>query len=121
MHRHWPTPVKTLAATSLASAALATVLFCWMKRDWASADFANRWLVPLLPLVLFWAGAWARRSHGQVVWSLAAVLLSWSIVVSLVGATDPMPVEGYDGYTAAQALVRLVRPPKAPPDAIAGR
>jgi hypothetical protein len=121
MHRHWPAPVKVLAGTSLAGTTAAMVLFCWMRRDWRDADFAISWLVTLLPLVMFWGGAWARRSHSKLGWTLAGVLLSWSIMVSLLGATDPVPAEGYDNFTAAQALIRLIRPPQIVPDVIAGR
>jgi hypothetical protein len=32
-----------------------------------------------------------------------------------------MPRGGYDGYTAGQALIRLIRPPQVPPEAVAGR
>jgi hypothetical protein len=121
MHRHWPTPVKVLAATSLAAATAAMVMFCWTRRDLHGADFAIRWFVPLLPLLLFWAGAWIRRSHGQIAWTLVGVLLSWSIAVAIVGATNPIPVEGYDGFTAAQAVIRLFHPPQAMLDAVAKR
>jgi hypothetical protein len=121
MHRHWPTPIKVLAGASLLSAAVAMVLFCWIKRDWMDADFAISWFVPLLPLLLFWAGAWARRSHGQFAWGLAGTMLGWSVLVSVVGATNPIPREGYDNFTALQAMLRLIHPAVVPADAIAGR
>jgi len=121
MHRHWPTPIKVLAGASLASAAGATILFCWARRDWGDAGFAINWFVPLLPLVLFWAGAWARRSHGQFAWGVAGAMLGWSVLVAVLGATDPMPREGYDNFTAMQAMLRLIHPAVATPDAVAGR
>jgi len=121
MHRHWPAPVKVLAGISLASATAAMILFCWIKRDWQDANFAISWFVPLLPLLLFWTGAWARRTHGQAAWIFAGVLLAWSVLVALIGTTNPVPREGYDGYTAGEALIRLVRPPQVAPDVIAGR
>jgi hypothetical protein len=121
MHRHWPAPIKVLAALSLAGATAAMIYFCWIRKDWQDANFAISWFVPLLPLVLFWAGAWARRSHGQLAWTLAGLMFSWSVLVSLLGATNPIPTDGYDGYTAGQALVRLVRPTQTAPDVIAGR
>jgi hypothetical protein len=121
MHRHWPTPIKVLAGASLASAAGAMILFCWVKRDWGDAGFAIGWFVPLLPLVLFWAGAWGRRSHGQFAWGLAGAMLGWSVLVSILGATNPIPREGYDNYTALQAMLRLIHPAVATPDVVAGR
>jgi hypothetical protein len=120
MHRHWPVPVKMLAGISLFSATAAMALFCWYKRDWQDANFAISWFVPLLPLVLFWAGAWIRREHGKPAWICAAALLSWSILVALIGSTNPMPPEGYSGFTAAQAAIRLFHPSQPLPDVIAG-
>ena len=73
-----------------------------------------------LPLTVFWAGVWLRRRHRPASWALAGVLLAFSMVVSLVGATGPLPPEGFNGYTAAGAVRNLVRPrrpvePSGPP------
>ncbi|MBV8780753.1 MAG: hypothetical protein JO353_05085 [Phycisphaerae bacterium] len=111
MHRHWPSPIKMLAACSLVGATGAVTLMCWNRRDWVDAMFAIRWLVPLLPLLLFWAGAWMRRSHARIVWVVAGLLLSWSAIIALLGATNPVPRGGFSGYTARQAFQRLFQQP----------
>jgi hypothetical protein len=110
MHRHWPGTTKVLAADSAIGIVVAIVVFCATRYGSPSADFANRWLLLFLPLLLFWAGAWLRRPHSRGVWSVAAILLGFSVLVSLVGATDPMPAGGYSGYTAASALRDFLRP-----------
>ena len=58
-----------------------------------------------------WAGAWLRRPHTSLAWSVAAMLLIFSVLVSLIGATDPMPIGGYSRYTAASALRDLFKTP----------
>ncbi len=122
MHRHWPSSTKTLAGTTAAGAIAIMVLYRVARVDWSGAMFATRWFVVFLPLLLFWAGAWLRRSHTPLVWSLAALLLLFSMVVGLIGATDPTPRHGYDRYTAAGALMRLIEGPvPVDADAIAGR
>jgi hypothetical protein len=73
-----------------------------------------------LPLTLFWAGAWVRRHHHPAVWAMAATLLVFSTVVSILGATDPMPKEGYDRYTPAAALGKLTNADTPPPTVLAG-
>jgi hypothetical protein len=78
--------------------------------------FATRWFIVFMPLVLFWAGAWLRRQHHPVVWSSAAVLLAFSITVSLIGATDPFPRDGFDNYTVVEAAEQLLQP--TPPAAV---
>jgi hypothetical protein len=107
MHRHWPTTTKTLAIMSTAGMIIVILRYVWLVNDWRWAMFAVRWYVIFLPLTLFWAGAWVRRRHHPAVWATAAALLIFSTVVSILGATDPMPKEGYDHYTPAAALSKL--------------
>ncbi len=107
MHRNWPSSTKALAVVTLAGALIVILRYVWLPIDWKWAMFAVRWYVVFLPLALFWIGAWLRRSHHPATWSLAGVLLTFSIVVSLLGATNPMPPQGYDRYTAAAALHSL--------------
>ena len=79
-----------------------------------------RWAFAVpLGLLLFWAGAWLRREHSPLVWTATAAVFAFSMIVSLVGMTEPYPRDGYDRYTAAQALQRLVHP--VPKDVLAGR
>jgi hypothetical protein len=114
MHRHWPTATKVMAAATVAGAALIVITFATATRAHTGSMFAARWFVVFLPLLLFWSGVWVRRRHHPATWSVAALLLLFSMTVSLIGATNPFPREGYDRYTAAEALRELLRP--TPPD-----
>ncbi|MGA3066558.1 MAG: hypothetical protein ABSF29_06895 [Tepidisphaeraceae bacterium] len=109
MHRHWPTTTKLLAAVSAAALLIALLGYAASGRD-ASAGFANRDLIVFSPILFFWTGAWLRRSHHAAVWWIAGILLAFSIAVSLIGATDPLPRDGYDRYTVAGALHNLFYP-----------
>jgi hypothetical protein len=93
----------------------------WM--DWREPMFAARWAVLVAPLLLFWTGAWLRKSHRVQSWSVAGVLALFSICVSVLGATDPFPRGGYDGYTALAALRTLTHGPTTPTEhaTLAGR
>ena len=48
----------------------------------------------------------ARRRHGRIAWTFAGLLLAFSLVASVVGATGPLPRDGFvaqdgsDEYTA---------------------
>jgi hypothetical protein len=110
MHRHWPFSTKALATVSIAGAIAVMLGYALSRPDWSEAMFATRWFVVFLPLLLFWAGAWLRRSHHPVVWSSAAVLLVFSVTVSLIGATNPFPRAGFDRYTVVEAAENLVHP-----------
>jgi hypothetical protein len=108
MHRHWPATTKMLAVATTVGALIVILRYVWLPIDWRWAMFANRWYVVFLPLVLFWSGAWLRKSHHPATWATAGVLLAISIAVSLVGATYPMPHEGYDRYSVVGAVHGLM-------------
>jgi hypothetical protein len=113
MHRHWPLTTKVLAADSAIAALIGILGFSLAHYGAAAAAFGSPWLIVFLPLLFFWAGAWMRRSHRAWTWAVAALLLTFSIGVSVIGATDPMPAGGYSRYTAVSALHNLLNP--APP------
>lgn len=107
LRKHWPGSTKALALVTLVGSVVVVVHYILLSVDWKWAMFAVRWYVLVLPICLFWIGAWARRSHGPVVWAIASLALTFSIVVALIGATDPMPPAGYDHYTAVEAWHHL--------------
>ncbi len=107
MHRHWPATTKMLAIATTAGALIVILHYVLMPLDWRWAMFGSRWFVVFLPLVLFWSGAWIRKSHHPATWAVAIVLLVFSIIVSLLGATDPMPRNGYDRYSVSGVVRNL--------------
>jgi len=111
MHRHWPGTTKVLAAASAIAVVAGVIGYGASRYGETTADFGNRWLIVFLPILFFWAGAWLRRPHTSLAWSVAAMLLIFSVLVSLIGATDPMPIGGYSRYTAASALRDLFKTP----------
>jgi prepilin-type N-terminal cleavage/methylation domain-containing protein len=98
---------RTVAAT-LASAVTILLLYCIFRGDWQQAMFASRWFVVFLPMLLFWMGAWVRRHHKPGAWVFASVLMGFSVLVGIVGATEPFPAEGFRTYTALDATRRLI-------------
>ncbi|HEX8521327.1 MAG TPA: hypothetical protein VF669_03660 [Tepidisphaeraceae bacterium] len=114
MHRHWPATVKIMAGATGIAAGVTIWTFCIGTHFGPGSMFAAPHFVVFVPLLLFWAGAWLRRNHHPITWSVAGVLLVFSMSVSLVGATDPFPRRGYDKYSAIQALNKFVHPDAAP-------
>jgi len=109
MHRHWPSATKMLAGVTLGSALAIILIYALGKSDMHDAMFATRWFVVFLPLTLFWAGAWLRRGHRQSSWIMAGLLLAFSSAVSILGATGPLPRDGFDRYSVAGAWHNLFR------------
>jgi len=110
MHRHWPSTTKVLASATLAGAVVIILLYAFRAIDWTQAMFGTRWFVVFLPMTVFWSGAWLRRRHRPLSWGLASALLTFSIVVSMLGATGPLPRNGFPAYTAAGAAHNLLHP-----------
>ncbi|MEO6436172.1 MAG: hypothetical protein ABIP55_10500, partial [Tepidisphaeraceae bacterium] len=110
MHRHWPATTKVLATATVAGGTAIILFFCLYTLAGPGQMFGPQAFIVFLPLFLFWSGAWMRRPHHAVKWSLAACLLLFSIAVTILGATNPTPRDGYDRYTVAQALSALVQP-----------
>jgi hypothetical protein len=120
IRRNWPGATKGLAIATVVGSGIVLLRYVIVPVNWTHAMFAVRWYVVFLPLLLFWAGAWCRRSHHPATWATAGVLLAFSCAVSLVGATDPTPPNGYTGYTALTALRHLTAP-GLEGEALAGR
>ncbi len=117
MHRHWPSSAKVLASATVAGAVFLIVAYAVHLKDWRQwrdAMFAARWFIVFSPLLLFWGGAWLRRRHKLAAWAAVGLLLAFSTAVSLIGATGPLPHDGFDRYTAADALGNLLHPPTSP-------
>jgi hypothetical protein len=108
MHRHWPSSTKVLASATLVGAVVIILLYAFRAIDWTQAMFGTRWFVVFLPMTVFWAGVWLRRPHRPMSWALASALLAFSVVVSLLGATGPLPRNGFAAYTAAGAARNLL-------------
>jgi hypothetical protein len=96
-----------LAGATLGGAIAIILGRCVITTAGPGSMFGPQPFILFLPLVLFWAGAWMRRKHGAIKWSLAACLLLFSMAVTLIGATDPCPRDGYVRYTPLEAAGRL--------------
>jgi hypothetical protein len=110
MHRHWPATTKLLAVTVAFAAVAVVIIACALTRVGAGGMFAARYFVVFLPFLAFFSGAWMRRPHGPLTWAIASGIALFSISVSLIGATNPLPRGGYDGYSAVAALNQLLHP-----------
>ncbi len=110
MHRHWPQTTKLLAGSCGIAALAILVGCCLVTRNGPGSMFASRWFIVFMPILLFWCGAWLRRRHHPLTWTVAGLLLLFSMAVTLIGASNPFPRSGYDGYSASQALANLVHP-----------
>jgi 4-amino-4-deoxy-L-arabinose transferase-like glycosyltransferase len=121
MHRHWPMSTKVLAAGTGIAAGVILVGCCIVSRAGPGSMFAARWFIVFAPLLAFWGGAWLRRQHHPLTWTIAAIALVFSMGVSIIGATGPFPKNGYTRYSAAQALDKLISPDSLPqPTILAG-
>lgn len=107
LHRHWPFATKMLAVVTLASALIVALAYAILGADWDQPMFATRWYVPFLPMIVFWTGAWLRQGHHPAAWTAAGLLLGFSVLVSMLGATAPF-VRARHGEHTAYAAARQI-------------
>ena len=112
VRRHWTGAVKALAAATLVGLMLALAYRMTARPDAVDANYATPRLVVFAPALMLWAGAFLRRSHGTVVWIATGTALGVSVLATFFGALAPAPPEGYSHYTLAQAIERLILPPR---------
>ena len=104
MHRHWPSTTKVLASATLAGA-LVIILLVRRCGDRLDAGDVRHAVVRRLPAADGLLGRRLapppapRRRRGC--WPACCWRSAWS--VSLLGATGPLPQEGFSRYTAAGA------------------
>jgi len=108
LRRHWPASTKAMAAVTLAGAAIIVASYVFLRVDWTQAMFGPRWFIVFLPLLLFWAGAWLRKTHHKTTWVVAAVLLIFSMTVSILGAAAPFVRATPGQYTVVAAYRHLI-------------
>jgi hypothetical protein len=107
LHRHWPLPTKMMAMVSLFAAVGIVIAYCTMHVNWNQPMFAVRWFIVFMPLLVYWCGAWLRKSHTPLMWVGAAMLLIFSILTTLLGATAPFANSKgkHTAYAAARELL----------------
>ena len=107
VRRHWVGSLKVLAGGTLLALAVTLVYKMIVRPDAIDAGYAAPRLAIFAPVILLWAGAWLRRRHGPVVWTVTLIALVVSAGATLVGAITPRPTDGYSHYTLAEAVERL--------------
>ncbi len=110
LHRHWPGSIKMLAGATLLGGIWIILSLAQRDSERGELGFAQPQFSLFVPLSLFWIGAWLRKGHRPVSWVLAGLLLGVSLTLSVIGASDPMPRDGYGGYSAATALRQWINP-----------
>ncbi|MBC7784504.1 MAG: hypothetical protein H7144_11760 [Burkholderiales bacterium] len=110
LHRHWTRPIKWLAGGTILAMLGLILINTGTRTQVGELMFAAPGLLATLPILLLFSGAWLRRRHHKLVWVLAGIALSISVGITMIGATAPAPPGGYSGYTAAEAVARLLSP-----------
>ena len=108
VHRNWTGVTKTLALVSLTACTIAIVMFAIGPIE-GPMSYGAPWFLCLSPMLVIWSGAWLKRHHRPQSYVLAGLALAYSMSVSLVGMSDPIPRQGYAGYSFAEAAARLTQ------------
>lgn len=107
LHRNWTATTKSLAGLTLISCVLVIITYTFS--EYTRMSYGTPWFVALAPVLMLWSGAWLKHTHRRQSWIMVGSVFAFSAAVGLVGMRDPMPREGYSGYSFAQATVRMWR------------
>lgn len=107
LRRHWPLLIKALAVLSIGAAITIIIWIAATGPSEARLMYGDQYFVAFTPLILFWAGAWLRQNHRPAIWATAGVLTGFSAVIGIIGAINPCPPGGYQGYTPVALLHHL--------------
>jgi hypothetical protein len=118
LHRHWPLPTKVLALACLSGAIAIVIAYVTMPAKWEQPMFSVRWFIVFMPLLVYWCGAWLRKPHPPIMWVGAAVLLAFSMLTTILGATAPFTKGEIGEYTAYVAARQLFKPPPVSQDGV---
>jgi len=97
LHRNWTSSTKAMAGVTLLSCLLIIVMYTFV--DYRRMSYGTPWFVCASPMLMMWAGAWLKHTHRTQSWIMVASVFAISAAVGLVGMSDPMPREGYSGYS----------------------
>lgn len=114
LHRNWTAATKALAAVTLFAAVLLIGAFS-LQEPVAGMSYGTPWFVATAPVLLLWAGVWLKRGHRAQSWVTTGCVLAFSVIVGIVGMTDPVPRRGYRGYSFAEASIHILSSSVTPP------
>lgn len=106
LHRHWGIALKGLAGGVMLG--LIGQLVFRMLSPVETDCFAAPMLLSLFPVAMLFIGAWLRKPHSPLIWTMSGVALGVSVLITVAGATGPAPQEGFTGYTAVEAFEKLL-------------
>jgi hypothetical protein len=113
LHRNWTSMTKCMAGITLISSLIVLLAYSLAPPP-KSLTFGAPWFAATAPMLLIWVGAWMRHNHRVQSWSAAGILLAFSMLVALIGMSDPSPRGGYKGYSFAEAAMDFVRSKSGP-------
>ena len=94
---------------ALACALLCVLFYLVMTNEFGGAAYGFRYLIPVLPVLWYFAGAGFLGARAHWKQGLAGFLLLWGVAASLVGAYAPFCLS-FEGYRSPENHVtRIIR------------
>ena len=74
-----------------------------MTNEFGGAAYGFRYLIPLIPVLWYFAGVWLLEQRSKAVWGIAAVFILWGVAASLAGAYAPFGL-AFEGHRSRALL-----------------
>ena len=94
---------------ALAVSLIGIVFYLYMTNEYGGAAYGFRYLIPLIPLLWYFAGIWVLEQRSKVILSLAVIFILWGVVASLAGAYAPFGL-AFEGFRSPPGhATRVIR------------
>lgn len=101
---------RTPAAFGTLAVTLCGISFyCYMTNEYGGAAYGFRYLIPLIPLLWYFAGVYLLEQKNKMIWSLAIFLILCGVISSLVGAYAPFGLAFEGLRTPPGHVTRTIR------------
>ena len=101
--------LKTPEISALAASLLCIIFYLVMTNEYGGAAYGFRYLIPVIPVLWYFAGIWLLEQRSRFIWCIAAVMILWGVVSSLAGAYAPFCL-AFEGYRSpAKHVTRTIR------------
>ena len=85
------------------------IFYCYMTNEYGGAAYGFRYLIPLIPLLWYFAGTYLLEKKSKILWSFAVILILCGAAASAVGAYAPFGL-AFEGFRSPPGHVtRTIR------------
>jgi hypothetical protein len=106
---HFRKKLSPVAWSALAALLIGIGFYIYMTNEFGGAAYGFRYLIPLIPVLWYFAGVWLLEQKSKVIWGIALFFILWGVIASLAGAYAPFCL-AFEGHRSpGKHVTRTIR------------